>query len=476
MLYTPISIHGHNRRLILIFAGWGIDPSLFRSLEKKGYDIAVVWSYDSGNQSQILEDAIRDYDEICLIAWSFGVLMAERIYSALPALQKKTTLRLAVAGTETPVDDNRGIPVNIFKATLDGLDSPDALLRFHRRICGGARAHACMPAPETTHDIATLRRELDYLGQEATGHKQPSLRWDRAIITGRDLIFPSAAQQKAWEESASRPQLTVIEDSPHLPDFQKLLDRFVIPKAAVAPAFEKSRGTYRGNADVQTQIAFILAKKTQDILSATTQARLLEIGCGTGILSEQIARAIPPQGLSLELWDLLEESPLSPTLASYRQCDAELAIRDLEASSLDMIISASTVQWFNSPIEFIRRAWQALRPGGTLLLSLFCHPNLPEAAEALGHLGLPLLSIREWRNALEVLNLDTAEFEIFDEEMVLEFDSPLDVFRHFKLTGVNTMNTGPVSIHSALERYPRTPDGLCRLSYHPLFIFIRKKQ
>ncbi|MDE6192119.1 MAG: DUF452 family protein, partial [Muribaculum sp.] len=34
-----------NTKLILIFAGWGMDSNPFREIRLDGYDIAVVWDY-----------------------------------------------------------------------------------------------------------------------------------------------------------------------------------------------------------------------------------------------------------------------------------------------------------------------------------------------------------------------------------------------------------------------------------------------
>ena len=53
------------------------------------------------------------------------------------------------------------------------------------------------------------------------------------------------------------------------------------------------------------------------------------------------------------------------------ECDAETQIRQLPDASVDMIFSASTVQWFNSLPEFLRRTARVLRPGGPAFISTF---------------------------------------------------------------------------------------------------------
>ncbi len=52
---------GNERRLLLIFAGWGMDDAPLRELTPHaGYDLAVAWDYRDLN----LPDFTNGYDEI----------------------------------------------------------------------------------------------------------------------------------------------------------------------------------------------------------------------------------------------------------------------------------------------------------------------------------------------------------------------------------------------------------------------------
>ena len=59
------------KRLILLFAGWSMSARPFAGLTMPGYDIAVAWDYRDMSAPWL--KTISDYEEIVLVAWSFGV-------------------------------------------------------------------------------------------------------------------------------------------------------------------------------------------------------------------------------------------------------------------------------------------------------------------------------------------------------------------------------------------------------------------
>ncbi|MDE6066935.1 MAG: DUF452 family protein, partial [Duncaniella sp.] len=59
---------GPSRRLILLFAGWGMSPRPLEDVSMAGYDIAVVWDYRDMSAAWL--DEVARYDEVVLVAWS----------------------------------------------------------------------------------------------------------------------------------------------------------------------------------------------------------------------------------------------------------------------------------------------------------------------------------------------------------------------------------------------------------------------
>lgn len=458
MQYTFVSgSQGSSPRLILIFSGWGMDPHPFSGLRRPGYDIAVVWDYRSLDFPAYITEG---YDEICVVAWSMGVLAAS---ASAAHFSRRLTLSVAVNGTMHPVDDRLGIPVAIFNATLENL-TERSLEKFRMRMCGGARNYASFMETAPRRPLDELKDELRVLGRLAEDGLADERIWDHAVISDGDAIFPPASQKAAW---ADRTRSVSIVRGCHIPDFQELIDHFVMNKAVVERRFERSNATYGDNAVVQREIADELAGLIARNFSSPTPV-MLEIGCGTGMLSTPLLALADRLGGSLELWDIVDSRPIAG--AAFRCADAETAIRELPDSSCSLIASASTIQWFNSPVKFIREAMRCLKPGGMLAISTFATGNLVEVAQATGCF-LPLIAEHEWRKAIEGLGDIIASHT---RRKILRFTDPVKVFRHLKSTGVNALSAKE-SLLRSLDRYPREADGACHLTYLPIFIVLRKK-
>lgn len=200
--------------LLLFFAGWSASPELFTRLKAdEGTDVMICYDY----RDLAFEEDLTRYEDIHLIAWSMGVRMAEL------AIGGKYTLSTAIAinGTSRPIDDHYGIPVDIFRGTLDNLTT-EGLRRFNRRMCGSrdtlAVYEAVAPRP-----LEEVRDELQHIydlcqdePQPDAAHKHTPIRWTRAIISSNDRIFPAANQLEYW--LTRRPEVLEINSS-HYPFF-----------------------------------------------------------------------------------------------------------------------------------------------------------------------------------------------------------------------------------------------------------------
>ena len=453
-----------NRRLIVIFAGWAMDSTPFEGLHRHGYDIMVVWDY----RDFILDwNCTAPYDEICIVAWSLGVYAAAAASAPIAA---RVTLRLAVNGTLAPVGALRGIPPAIFQGTLDGLDERN-LVKFYRRVAGSREAYARFAAAMPRRDISELKAELEeFLPRDFFAPVLDS-RFDRAVISRDDAIFPASNQWRAWEDTPR-----ILVDGAHLPDFQTILDRFVLDKDLTCDRFAAGVVSYDTNATVQDGLVERMRQlmERHDVPAHICRrgSRTIEIGSGTGKLS-RVLDAFAGRFGTLEMWDLASEAPVTGAHRIFRKTDAELQLMRTPSESADLIASASTVQWFNSPSRFMEECARILMPGGLLLVGTYAAGNLSAVEAATGR-GLPLLQPEEWQavtpESFECLAADTYEVE-------MEFDTAADVFRHLKSTGVNSLGrgVGPAAMRQAIEAFPCDLDGKYRISYRPTLFLLRKK-
>lgn len=441
-------------RAIILFAGWGMDENPFAQYSFAGYDFGVVFDYSDGADSHSAATELDCYDEICIFAWSFGVAMAQRFINEHPELP--LTLRVAVNGTPRPVDNDRGIPVAIFQGTLGGF-SDSTLQKFRRRMCGSRSATESFLTCAPRRSLESLRDELLLMAE--TDASTLPVWWDQIYISDNDMIFPAASQQRAW---ASHHAVRHLAEEYHLPDLAGIIRRSLLDKAVVAQRFSAAATSYDENALIQREMIDNLIGR----LPEKHFRDLLEVGVGTGLLTRAVEQRLTFDNRIL--WDLTAQYP------GVTECDAETAIRKCAAESYDLIVSASAIQWFHSPATFVMECCRVLRPGGILAIATYAPGTFVEL-DAFGVKGLDYLSVEAWRDIFSRGRWDA--YTIDEQVRRLSFATPLQLFRHIKLTGVNAIGGGAgnaATLMRMLERYPLSSDGQASLTYRPLFLLARK--
>lgn len=452
------------RRAVLLFAGWGMDEKPFGRINTDGYTLIVVWDYRDIRFPAELAGRLGQFDEIAVVGWSFGVPAATDFILSHPKLP--VTARIAVNGTMHPVDDTLGIPSGIFNGTLEGL-TDKSLLKFYLRMCGSSSLFREFSENLPARPIDELREELIAIGNRRT--LAPRELWDRAVVCSADRIIPPANQEAAWREET----FGIIHiDSPHLPDFNRLLSGLLTEKSLVAEKFARAERTYDDNAVIQREIAEKLISLIP-IANGTTINQALEIGCGTGLTTRML---LEKQNIThLEVWDLHIPANLptviGQTQLNHHECDAETEIRNLPDDSLDLIFSASTIQWFNSPATFLRESLRVLRHGGYAAISTFGPETMREISSAPARRQYP-----DEKTIANMLPTDSFKIHLSSEIRTINFPTPADALRHVRLTGVNALsrNGSSVSTRNLILSYPLSPDGSAPLTYQPIYILLRK--
>lgn len=453
-------------RLILLFAGWAQSAQSVGPVSMPGYDIAVVSDYRDADAGWVGE--LDRYSEIVVMAWSFGVHAAARFMSAYPKLP--ITARIAVNGSRFTVDDSKGIPHAIFNGTLSGL-SVATLRKFDMRMTGGGEAFKTYSSRIGERNIDELADELRTFDTVAA----PRLHWDKAFVAKGDRIIPPVNQLAAWQDEA----VEIIEvDGSHFPDFNALLRRSLTDKGFVARRFAGASDTYGTHASPQLAIGKrLLSHPSLDGVNRVSS--ILEIGCGAGTLTVDALRKWNPSRATL--CDLHIPDALHSILAdfpdvefTFKECDAESEIIYSGVEKYDIILSASTIQWFNSLRAFLERATDSLVSGGYLVLSTFGPATMREVHHALGTVSR-FMSVEAVRRAipagLEIIALT-------EEVFTIGFDTAMDVLRHISHTGVNALNSDDEeSVKGArllLKNYPLYSSGHAPLTFNPIYLILKK--
>ena len=465
MNYEFISQTG-SQSLILFFAGWGMDANPFRNDCVPDCDMVVVWNYE------ILDldiEELQRYQNIYLFAWSFGVFAATQFLHCHPTLP--VVFKMAINGTQFPIDDQKGIPLNLFDATLNNL-SEQSLMKFYRRICHDTIAFKKFTSRLPSRSIASLHRELTNIKDIAASMQMPVV-WDKAVASKHDRIFPFENQLDGWTGWCS--SLEIEEDETHMPqDFKAYISKNIVNKQLIKQRFSNSfNSSYDQNAKIQHKVAQRLYDQWKKLIGITQDASILEIGCGTGFLTRLYAPNAFPSKLILNDLCNIPTVTLNLNTTNYEFIEGDAEQLAFPYGSFDYVVSSSAIQWFENLPQFFDRLHNWLKPGGALVLSTFGPDNMKEIKE---HIKISL----NYKDAKWFYNEINRNFDIVlikEETETMFFDTPLEVLRHIKSTGVNSIGSKKISsgkLKHLLESYQPKGDKF-PLTYHPIYIIATNK-
>ncbi|AGQ95040.1 malonyl-ACP O-methyltransferase BioC [Campylobacter jejuni] len=188
--------------------------------------------------------------------------------------------------------------------------------------------------------------------------------------------------------------------------------------------------------------------------------KVFEFGCGRGELSKKLQNFITfDEYLKNDILDFKENSSILIFDMN------EIAKQDLSKEKFDLIVSNATLQWLDLK-RIIPSLRDMLNQNGILLLSTFAEQNLKEIKQSTGF-GLNYFSLNELEQIFKVY---FNEVKITQELVELSFDNALDVFRHLKLSGVNSLGFYPLN-KGFLKEFEEKFQN--KLTYHPVFILCK---
>ncbi|EAK3274751.1 TPA: malonyl-ACP O-methyltransferase, partial [Campylobacter jejuni] len=188
--------------------------------------------------------------------------------------------------------------------------------------------------------------------------------------------------------------------------------------------------------------------------------KVFEFGCGRGELSKKLQNFITfNEYLKNDILNFKENSNILIFDMN------EIAKQDLSKEKFDLIVSNATLQWLDLK-RIILSLRDMLNQNGILLLSTFAKQNLKEIKQSTGF-GLNYFSLNELEQIFKVY---FNEVKITQELVELSFDNALDVFRHLKLSGVNSLGFYPLN-KGFLKEFEEKFQN--KLTYHPVFILCK---
>jgi malonyl-CoA O-methyltransferase len=146
----------------------------------------------------------------------------------------------------------------------------------------------------------------------------------------------------------------------------------------IEKVFGKAADTYDRSAEAQRQAAKLLAKRLSAVALHLPEGPVLELACGTGIFTTELATVLPDRELTIS--DLSEQ--MLRVCQSRLNSPAKFVALDAEnlaqPNKFALIVCAFGAQWFENLYAAFDRIIDALVPGGYFLFSLPTDASFPE--------------------------------------------------------------------------------------------------
>ena len=204
---------------------------------------------------------------------------------------------------------------------------------------------------------------------------------------------------------------------------------------------------------------------------------VLEIGCGSGNLTRLAVSLDCCMYVANDICEgaerMLHGKIHDAGKIRFVCGDAEALPFDDLSRATDLILSASVIQWFKDIPAFFRKMASLLSPGGEILLSSFGKDNFRQIRSLTGK-GLDYMSKEQLSGIARDCGLEV--MDSFEEKIEMAFDSPYEVLRHIKLTGIG-LGTSAGWTRSRMEGFSRayaenfgTGGGGVSLTYAPVYL------
>jgi len=254
-----------------------------------------------------------------------------------------------------------------------------------------------------------------------------------------------------------------------------------LEKKYIKSRFSKGISTYDSNADVQKQIVNVLLSELQKVHPSKKFGNVLEIGCGSGILTSAFLEAYAPSKYVANDIAPNAEKYLEAIFAQYPQTACSFKSGDAEKmnhpTTYELVISSSVFQWFSNIVQFFEDIAQATKKDSLFAFATFGSQNYREIKATTG-VGL------DYTEKMDLLDHLSSNFEIVYEkefEIISEFDNPKAVLKYIKQLGVNGISKqfwGKKKLQAFIAEYSElySVNNDVTLTHHPIIIIAKRKQ
>lgn len=266
----------------------------------------------------------------------------------------------------------------------------------------------------------------------------------------------------------------------------------MINKTLLQKRFNGAAVSYDQYANVQKNMAHQLLSIIKERYHKMSPIRILELGCGTGYVTEQLAASFPNAVITA-----IDFAESMITIAKTRKHVEAVTFRceDIEHMTLhesfDVIISNATFQWLNDLQTTVKHLYRYVYEDGLLLFSTFGNQTFQELHTAFQRakaeknvqnnavVGQRFVTLQELRDVCESI---TGDVHVFETCYIERFSTVRQFLQSIRKVGATNSNTesycqSPSIFRTMLRIYERDfrEEEEVVATYHALFTYIEKR-
>jgi malonyl-CoA O-methyltransferase len=260
-------------------------------------------------------------------------------------------------------------------------------------------------------------------------------------------------------------------------------------KHGIRRNFARRARSYDRHACMQRLMAHGLVAVAQEVINGARC--ILEIGCGTGYLTQLLRQAnqeahLIALDLDASLVEMAQQRLGAAAGVEWLVADGEVPLR----GAYDLIIANATFQWFTRPAATLANYYQSLAPGGILSFSTLGPGTFQELAGALGQAAASLKLPNSPKIPAQAFGdratwsdlLSGAGFRLLQlarEMVTTSFPSVREFLKALQATGATNPRPSPFSprlLHAMIAAYQAAygNNGAIPVSYEMIWAVAQK--
>jgi malonyl-CoA O-methyltransferase len=249
--------------------------------------------------------------------------------------------------------------------------------------------------------------------------------------------------------------------------------------------FGHSSAFYHTHASVQKKVAEQLIISLNNWRDVLPPGPIMELGCGTGFLSQRLVHALPDRKLILndvssEMIDVCREQVDIYDNIRFEVADAQKT--PVEEPTFAMIISNFVIQWFHHPADTLKQWLKVTKPGGMLVAAFPGYKSFPAWKRYTRELGLPFTAnpLPDINEMVEDLSSDNIQVDYGEDIIDQRFKSAAQFFYHLKKTGAGKQKNGhhltPKEMKALINYWDNQENGDIEVNWQVSYLWVRKRK